>query len=155
MGGRATPRAIVIGYGSPLRGDDGVGPRVAEAIARRRPDVRALAVHQLTPELAAEVAAVDVAVFVDARLGGEAGVRVTRVEPSAAASSLGHVAMPGDVLALARALYDRSPVAFAVAVPVSTLAFGDRLSRAARAAARTAVRAVLRLLPPPGGRRGA
>ncbi len=58
---------LVIGYGNPLRGDDGVGPAVSGAIAvLGLPGVRALSVHQLTPELAAEAAGARVAVFVDA-----------------------------------------------------------------------------------------
>jgi hydrogenase maturation protease len=148
------PRAIVIGCGSRLRGDDGVGPRVAEMVGRRRPDVRALPVHQLTPELAAEIAVADIAVFVDARTGGGAGVEITRLSPAASTSSLAHVATPGAVLALAEALYGRSPVAFAVGVPVATLGFGDRLSAAARAGARSALAVVMGLLPPVPHRRG-
>ena len=34
---------LVVGYGNTLRGDDGVGPRVAEAIGKRQlPGVRTL-----------------------------------------------------------------------------------------------------------------
>ena len=55
---------LVIGIGNPLRGDDGVGPRLAaeaEALAPRprrgrEPDLAVRAVQQLTPELAPEVA---------------------------------------------------------------------------------------------------
>jgi hypothetical protein len=121
-------------------------------VRRRRPDVRALAVPQLTPELAAEVALADVAVFVDARVGGGAGVLVTRIEPAASMSSLGHVAAPGAVLAMAQAVYGRAPVAFVVGVPAANLGFGTRLSPAARGASRAAVSAVLGLLPPAPGR---
>lgn len=139
--------AVVIGYGNRLRGDDGVGPRVAAAIGRRRPDVRALGVHQLTPELAAVVADAALAVFVDARADGGAGVTVEPTGPDAACpAALGHVAAPGAVLALAAALYGRCPRAWTVGVPVASLALGDRLSPSGRAAARRAVAAVARLL---------
>ena len=149
------PFTVVIGYGSRLRGDDGVGPRVASLIARRRPDVRALGVHQLTPELAAVVAEADLAVFVDARLGGGAAVTVQRAEPDRSTSSLPHLAAPGAVLALAAALYGRCPPAFIVSVPVERLAFGDRLSPMARVGARQAVETVAGLLPPAGADRDA
>ena len=57
---------LVIGYGNELRRDDGLGPRVAASLAG--PGVRALAVRQLTPELAEEVATARLVVFVDARV---------------------------------------------------------------------------------------
>ena len=42
---------LVIGYGNTLRGDDGVGPRVAEAIEKLNlPGVRTLVCQQLSPE---------------------------------------------------------------------------------------------------------
>ena len=58
---------LVIGYGNTLCSDDGVGPVIAQQIARRNlPQVQSLAVHQLTPELASEISKVDVVYFVDA-----------------------------------------------------------------------------------------
>ncbi len=63
----------MIGYGNTLRSDDGVGPRVAMAVASWGwPGLKAIAVHQLTPELAEPLAAAELAIFVDARLVGEA-----------------------------------------------------------------------------------
>jgi hydrogenase maturation protease len=145
----AASGAVVIGYGNTLRGDDGVGPRVASLLGRRRPDVRALAVHQLTPELAAVVAECEIAVFVDARVGGSR-VEVRPAEPVASVPPLGHVAAPEAVLALAAALYGRCPRAWTVGVPVERLGFGVRLSRGARSAATAALTAVRALLPPAG-----
>ena len=50
-------RTLVIGYGNELRGDDAVGPLVARtAESWQRPGLRALAVQQLTPELAEDIA---------------------------------------------------------------------------------------------------
>jgi hypothetical protein len=44
---------LVIGYGNSLRRDDGVGPRVAEAVeALQLPGVRTLTCQLLTPEFA-------------------------------------------------------------------------------------------------------
>src|SRR5262245_33122909 len=89
--------AVVIGYGSELRGDDGIGPRVAEAVgARGWPGVRALALHQLTPELAEVLAGARVAVFVDARAGGGDGaIEVCRVGPAGAGCAMTHAGSPG------------------------------------------------------------
>ena len=58
---------LVIGYGNELRGDDGVGPAAARAVAGwNRPGIVALDVHQLTPELADDVGQAGYVVFVDA-----------------------------------------------------------------------------------------
>jgi hypothetical protein len=62
-----TITVLVIGYGNTLRGDDGVGYQVAETVAEwQLPQVRSIAVHQLLPELAADIAEVDLVIFVDA-----------------------------------------------------------------------------------------
>ena len=50
-----TTDVLVIGYGNELRGDDGVGPRVARELSPRLGvsfGVSAIDVHQLMPELA-------------------------------------------------------------------------------------------------------
>src|SRR5205823_6351255 len=58
---------VVIGYGNDLRGDDGVGQRVALSVACwRQPGVMALALHQLTPELTTWLVRATFAIFVDA-----------------------------------------------------------------------------------------
>ena len=59
---------LVIGYGNELRGDDAIGPRVARAVRRRYPDLKTVAAHQLTPEMAARLAGVRLAIFVDAAI---------------------------------------------------------------------------------------
>ena len=47
--------ALVVGYGNRLRGDDGAGPSVAEALLETvPPDVHVLTVHQLTLEWRSE-----------------------------------------------------------------------------------------------------
>ena len=55
---------LVIGYGNEPRGDDAIGPQVAQCVsAWSRPEVVGLAVHQLTPELAALLADVESRIF--------------------------------------------------------------------------------------------
>jgi Ni,Fe-hydrogenase maturation factor len=68
-------RVLVIGYGNTLRRDDGVGVRVAEAVAAdpRFAHVRVLAVHQLTPELALDIGSASLVIFVDADVRGLPG----------------------------------------------------------------------------------
>ena len=53
-----TASILVIGYGNTLRRDDAVGCLIADEVACwQRPGVRSMSVAQLTPELAAELAA--------------------------------------------------------------------------------------------------
>src|SRR5438128_1145642 len=109
---------LVIGYGNELRRDDGVGPRLARAVAGEDwAGVMALAVHQLTPELADKIGTAEVVAFVDTTVDGAAtGVTVRRVKPTAA-MPLGHVSSPQALLALAEALSGRCPEAWLLTIP--------------------------------------
>src|SRR5262245_41264787 len=84
---------LVIGYGNTLRGEDGIGPAVAEEVAARGlPGVRVIVAHQLTPELAADIADARLVVFVDAAVSGE---RVKAVQLAAETSAvMTHAADP-------------------------------------------------------------
>jgi hydrogenase maturation protease len=121
---------LVIGYGNELRGDDGLGPAVAEAVAALGlPHVECLAVRQLLPEMAERLTDARLAVFVDARVGpGEHAVEVTRIEPVESAGLMAHAADPRALLALTRAVYGRAPGAWLVAVRGYHFEFGDGLS---------------------------
>ena len=127
--GEAHPlRSLLIGIGNPLRGDDGVGWRLAEELG-------GLAVHQLTPELAAELAAVDRVLFVDAWLLPPGPLPAGRFQPclravAPGASGLGssHRLEPAELLALAAALDQARPEAQELLLPAHDLAHGTRLS---------------------------
>src|SRR5689334_19250278 len=68
-------QALVIGYGNPLRGDDGVGWVAAQRLAHRvdQEHVATMAVHSLTPELAAALRHAELVIFIDAAEGQPAG----------------------------------------------------------------------------------
>jgi hydrogenase maturation protease len=125
-------KTLVIGYGNTLRGDDGVGPRVADAVAGwGLPDVEAIAVHQLTPELAEPLADARVAIFVDARLAGAGeSFRIRPIEAGGPAAGLGHTGDPRSLLALAQGAFGRHPRAWLITVPAADLAMGEGLSPA-------------------------
>lgn len=139
---------LVIGYGSELRGDDAVGPRVAEAVAGwHQPGVRAVGVHQLAPELAEALASARFAIFVDASIDSvESGVQVREIGPAELQAGVGHTGDPRNLLALARALYGRYPRAWLVTVPVARFEFGAALSLEAERGRAEAVRRVVQLL---------
>lgn len=125
------PGVLVVGYGNTLRGDDGVGPAVAHVVAAwNRPDVQALAVYQLTPELAEHVARAQLAIFVDASVevvAGE-GPRLRRVTADARVPVMGHTGDPSWLLALAEAVFGRVAESWLISLPVACLALGDGLS---------------------------
>jgi hydrogenase maturation protease len=140
-------RVLVIGYGNELRGDDGIGAHLARAAAARWPQVRALAVHQLTPELAEAVADASRVIFVDARATVEGEpVQVCRVEPRWADGALGHTGDARTILALARDLFDQTPPAWRVTVTAPRLDLGESLSAEALAHVQTALERIAELL---------
>ena len=70
------PKVLVVCYGNPLRGDDGVGWIVAEKLQQRSlPDFVFIQTHiQLTPEQAADLSEADLAIFIDACDGNLLGL---------------------------------------------------------------------------------
>jgi hydrogenase maturation protease len=70
-------RVLIVGIGNPWCTDDGFGPAVIEQLDAQADvhDSRCChrAVHQLMPELAAELTDVDLVVFVDASTDGTSG----------------------------------------------------------------------------------
>ena len=127
---------LLIGYGNSLRGDDVVGRLVAERIACEPGELWVRGCHQLTPELAVDVSAVDVVLFVDATrdLAPAAvawrEVRADEVEPA----RLSHACTPASLLALSAAAYGKLPRAFAIGVGVSAVDAGEQLSEELAAA---------------------
>jgi hydrogenase maturation protease len=155
-------RTLVIGYGSPIRGDDAIGPLAAEALAARppAPGVTVLARHVLTAELAADLAAADRAIFLDAESGATPGaVRVRELHPDAArAGTMAHFHDPRELLAWCEALYGRAPRAWLVTAGGANFDYAHcRLSPAAGTALAAMLAEVRRLVaggtaPPAGGR---
>ncbi len=137
---------LVVGYGNTLRRDDGVGPRVAEAVEALHLDgVRTLACPQLTPELADPLSRAGTAIFVDASVDGQRRISLRRLDPSDSSQILAHAADPCTLLALARDAFGRAPDAWMLEVPAEEIGFGERLSPKAERGLREAVRGVRRL----------
>lgn len=144
----ATTAVLVIGYGNTLRGDDAVGRLVAEKVDRwNRPDVRAVSVTQLLPELAESVAQAREVIFVDA-CGDEdiADVRVEELAGDRGDSGQTHFAAPLDILWLAKTCFGRTPRAWLVAVGAREFELTNELSAAARANAAAAIEIIEKLV---------
>lgn len=141
---------LVVGYGNTLRTDDGAGWHAATLLADdpRLAGAWVLARHQLTPELAADVARASLAVFIDACQGaGDPGfVMAQPVAPSDRPGAWTHHVDPAAILGLASALYGSAPPAILVSVTAASLDVGDRLSPLLQAALPTVVDTVIRLI---------
>ncbi|MEA3639044.1 MAG: hydrogenase maturation protease [Lamprobacter sp.] len=121
-------RALVIGYGSPIRGDDALGPLVADRLQERfnsqpatQPEtasgvVEVQARHILTAELVDDLARTQRVIFVDAAIDTPPGqVRRRRLSPDRSAlSTMAHFHDPRELLAWCEALYQRVPEAWLV-----------------------------------------
>ncbi|MFO7898479.1 MAG: hydrogenase maturation protease [Planctomycetota bacterium] len=133
----AEPRSVlVLGYGNPGRLDDGLGPALAEAVARRHlPGLTAEADYQLTVEDAAQAAEYDVVLFADADATGPEPFSVRAVDPEPAGPGWSsHVTRPEAVLGLARELFGAEPIGLLLGIRGYEFdAFGERLSPGARA----------------------
>jgi hydrogenase maturation protease len=121
---------LVIGYGNTLRSDDGVGQIVARKIANSHLlGVRSLYLHQLTPELAADIAEVELVIFVDATLAAIApDVRVSPLKPLSSVEIRSHMSDPRMLLNLAQTLYNHCPKAWWITIPGENFELGDTIS---------------------------
>jgi hydrogenase maturation protease len=129
---------LLIGYGNPMRSDDGVGPHVAECfeaeaasrLGEEAANLRVIGTHQLVPELAETMAEADRVVLVDASSGefpGEFSVR--RVEPAESASeTMIHAYDPATLAAWAGKLYGNCPEIHIIAIGATNFRFGQGLS---------------------------
>lgn len=140
---------VVIGFGNPLRGDDGLGAEVAQRVGALCPDVEVLTPHQLLPELASTIADATRVVFVDAATGGAPGsVECVPVHPGGKGSA-GHILSPANLMTLTSRVFGATPSAWLVRIHTTAFELGAPLSAEARRAADDAVDTVLELLAPP------
>jgi hydrogenase maturation protease len=134
---------LVIGYGNTLRRDDGLGPRVADAVAALRlPGVRGLACPLLTPELAEEVSEARTVLFVDAAVDAPRTVRMRKLSPAANSQVMAHAANPATILALARDVFGHTPEAWWLTIPAEDLGVGEGFSPLAQHGFRRALQEI-------------
>lgn len=137
---------LVIGYGNVLRHDDGVGPRVADAVeALHLPGVRTLVCQQLSPEYAEAVAQAQMVIFVDAAVDAPTEVQLRKLEAGESTQLMAHAADPRTMLALARDVFGHAPEAWWLTIPAVKLGFGEDLSPEAQRGLERAVEEIKRL----------
>ena len=137
-------RALLIATGNRLRRDDGVAHTVLERLGPAR-DVQSLALLQLTPEVAEDIAGYDTVVFIDADAGA-ADLSLEPLDRLPSPSALTHVARPAEIVELSKALFGFTGRAFLCRIPVEDLSSGEGLSRRASALAAPATRKLEDLL---------
>jgi hydrogenase maturation protease len=142
---------VVIGFGSPIRGDDALGPLVADQLADTwvHAPVTVLSRHILTAELATMLHDASLVVFIDASVDGPPGEIVTRelVADVAGALGLAHAVDPRGLLAWTQALYGRAPRAMLVSTRGATFNYAHyALSDAVQAALPPLIETVRRLI---------
>jgi hydrogenase maturation protease len=142
---------LVIGYGNPLRSDDGVGQQVASAFAAQigqREDVEVLALHQLTPELVEPISRAHRVVFVDASAETAPGAVTYRaVTPTQDGGAFTHTTSPAGLLAGARDLYGNCPEGLLITIGGASFILGETLSEPVQKALPEVLKALLAMLP--------
>jgi hydrogenase maturation protease len=144
-------KVLIIGYGSPIRGDDAIGPLVADRLQNEvLPDgVDVISRHILTAELVADLVEHDRVVFLDAAVDGPPGeIRCRQLGPDAGAmSTMAHFLDPRELLAWCETLYGEVPETFLVSVCGASFEYSSySLSSSAEAAIEPMLEWVRRLI---------
>lgn len=108
---------LLIGYGNPGRGDDGLGPAFAERIsAHNLAGMEVCEDYQLTVDHALRISQTDTVIFADALLQAENPFVFNEVSPCAASRLTSHSLSPQAVLGLCNTLYHKVPRAFVLGI---------------------------------------
>lgn len=141
----------MIGYGSPIRGDDAIGPLAAERLSAQAlpPWVKVAARHVLTAELVSDLIEQDMVIFLDAAATGTPGEVVCRPLTADASqmSSMAHFLDPSELLCWCERLHGHAPRAYLITASGRSFEYAHfSLSPEAEAAMTPMVEWVLRLI---------
>lgn len=122
---------LIICIGNEIRSDDAVAIHLKKELEKLvLPFVEIISVHQLTPELAEIISKFDKVIFADASLEtlNEPVLKKIEVDENFVFhSSLNHTFSPESLIYLTRKLYNNSPEAYLLSIPVVNLDFGTEL----------------------------
>ncbi|MFT5743521.1 MAG: hydrogenase maturation protease [Paracoccaceae bacterium] len=111
------PRALLIGYGNPGRGDDGLGPAFAQRIADKAlPGLSVEIDYQLMADHALMISQHDLVIFVDAIIGSDVPFVFTELTEIAPANMGSHSVTPEAAIALSQLLFQTTPRAFVLGI---------------------------------------
>jgi hydrogenase maturation protease len=135
----ARSRWLVFAVGNPSRGDDALGPLLVERLERWSVTARTLPVDlvlltdfQWQVEHALDLQGVDVVIFADASVSGEASFALAPLAPQFDASYSTHALSPACVLAVAARLGQELPQARLLSMPGQDFELGAPLSALAQ-----------------------
>lgn len=128
-------KCLVIGYGNTLRGDDGLGPYIAEGlqsvVGLYGVDVRIMVLPQLDLVLASQMDKAEMVIFVDARVDdNEELVKIERIEPATGSidQPSSHTMNIPALLRIAFDWYGAAPKCYAVMPKGYDFSIGETLS---------------------------
>jgi hydrogenase maturation protease len=128
---------LIIAYGNPLHGDDGLGWHAARRLEKESlpPSTGIETHHKLLADLAYPLSCCQTAVFVAAARGGEIGAVLSRpLRPKPADAVADTPLTPEALLAHTLNLYGQCPRAFHVAIVGRAFGLCDRVSHQVSAA---------------------
>ena len=125
-------RILVVGYGNPMRSDDGVGWQLAVDLfrANQSADVEVLPCHQLTPELTPAVSRADTVIFIDCARGDSPGeIECREVRSESTTVSFTHDLTPAALLSMSSELFGTCPSARLLSIQGENFVAGEDFSR--------------------------
>lgn len=136
---------LIIGYGSTLRRDDGVGFLVAEHLMDLLPEGSVIARQQLTPDLADDVSQAKRVIFIDACAKTAPGeIRTEEVRPAGEDwGAFVHEMSPGVLLDCVKQVYEKVPAAQLITIGGEDFAIGEGLTAPVAQAMQTVIEQVL------------
>jgi hydrogenase maturation protease len=125
-----THRTLVLAVGNPSRGDDALGPLLAERLEQAAlPDVEVIVDFQLQVEHALDLVGRERVIFVDAGTGTRAPFELRRAQPAADFLHTSHALSPEAVLATyVRVQGERPPESWVLCIRGKRFELGEDLS---------------------------
>lgn len=142
-------RALIIGFGSEIRGDDAFGPHIAYELEDRvHPSVVVETCQGLTPDIALTISEVDLVIFIDCAVGPVPGqIKHQQIQPSDDKSlSMVHFLSPESLLTWCGSLYHKLPEAHLFTVTGKCYEIADSLTDPVQQAVPKVIDAVLDLM---------
>jgi hydrogenase maturation protease len=120
---------LIIGFGSQVRGDDGIGVELAALLSERLRAAEVITCTQLNPELAQPISEAETVYFIDATAGDIPGtLSIHPIRPESPGSAFSHHLTPELLLGAAHQFYNRAPSAHLITIAGARFAYGFELS---------------------------
>ena len=147
---------LIIGYGNDIRGDDGFGIAVAQAVAEAQTSAVVVKINTLVPELIEKIRLADGVIFIDASLTLACGemqrteLKVDKEQDELglglASASTSHDCAPQTLIQLNYILNKTQPPAWLFSVGGAQFDYSQRLSQSVKACVETARDEIISLI---------